>query len=157
MLNNSCKKLDRQVRAQNYPAKQIAQTQRTCCNSRANAKAQSQWQHLYQQQCHEKRNRNNVAASTGTQKKWHNGRATTIVIDHEEQMFPCFTTHLLKHKCSPIPLKLSVLYISGKVRTACQKRFTNPNQNYGHWSTMLKCFKSYNSNKTTSNRKDNGG
>ena len=68
MLSNSCKKLDRQVRAQNYPAKQIAQTQRTCCNSRTNAKAQSQWQHLYQQQCHVKRNRDNVAASTGTQK-----------------------------------------------------------------------------------------
>ena len=157
MLSNSCKKLDRQVRAQNYPAKQIAQTQRTCCNSRANAKAQSQWQHLYQQQCHVKRNRDNVAASTGTQNKWHNGRATTIVIDHEEQMFPCFTTHLLKHKCHPTPLRMKVPLISWTIRSTCQKIFTNPNQNYEHWNTMLKRSKSCNSNQTTSNWTNHGG
>ena len=90
-------------------------------------------------------------------KKRHRGQETTLMLEHWKTLFRCFGTYLLKHMCNPTPLTFSVLCKSGNLRSACQKIFTNPNQNYGHWSTMLKCFKSCNSNKATSNRKDNGG
>ena len=75
----------------------------------------------------------------------------------QDKMFRCITTHLLKHKCHPTPLRIKIPWISWTIRSTCQKIFTNPNQNYEHWNTMLKRSKSCNSNQTTSNWTNHGG
>lgn len=93
----------------------------------------------------------------GHTKKQHIRQTTKLVIEHRKTLFRWFGTYLLKHKCNPTPLRLNVLCISEKIRSTCQKKNTNPNQNYGRWNTMLKHSKSCNSKRTTSNRKDNGG